>query len=41
LETKTALDKMIISKTTIYNKNLKKISMDCELGNYFAYPVRK
>ncbi len=31
-ETKLALDKMIISKTTIYNKNLKKISLDCELG---------
>ncbi len=32
LDTKTALEKMIISKTTIYNKNLKKISLDCELG---------
>jgi site-specific recombinase XerD len=31
-KTKTELEKMISSKTTIYNTNLRKISLDCELG---------
>jgi integrase len=32
VEAKTDLDKLIISKTSTYNNNLKKISLDCELG---------